>query len=347
MLLERSVKSFLDISQLRTRQLRDRSFFILLSLFSTIAISAALFFISTYIFALIQNFIAGGGIVSQIEFRLIMRWTIVGVVISSLSVLLAWPCAIATAVVLEQEESYWVRLAQKFISWLASLPLIVYAYVFVQFMAVDILGSVKGFWLESFASVNWVTQLLAFAGTIFLYPLLLFIPNTDGVTIDQFFRGSLKAILNFGEQGLTVTLLCFGLTFVILPRMIFEIQKMIRGNKDLQSLEIVRSLGGTIWESMHITLIHSMKSRFSLIFVRFVRYSFFEGIVVFLLVGYTLSDQNITGSTVGTTISSVVVREYIGLELSWPDLLSFGGWLLLLHIAFVRLESYIAKRRRS
>lgn len=343
MLLDSVLRSFLDIPQLRTRELRDRSFFILLSLFSAIMICTALFFVSTYLYALIQNFIEGHGVSSHVEFRSILKWTIVGIVISSFSVFLAWPCAMATAVVLEQEDSYWVSLAQKFISWLASLPLIVYVYVFIQFMAVDILSSFKGFWLESFASVNWVTQLLAFAGTILLYPLLLFVPNTDGVTIDQFFRATLKTVLNFGELGLTVTLLCIGLTFVILPRMVFEMQKMIRGNKDLQSLEIVRSLGGTAWESTHITLIHSMKSRFSLIFFRFVRHSFFEGIIVFLLLGYVFADQNIFDDIIGATISSIVVQEYMSLNLSWTDLLSMGGWLLFLHIGFVQAEKYLLK----
>lgn len=346
MLLVPSIRTFLDISQLRTRQLRDRIFFLVLYLLSFFSVGAFIFLLTTYLLALGQNISGGQGVISSASFLLVLMWTFAGLLISVLATLLSWPCALATAVVLEQESGHWAFWAQKFISWLSSLPLIVYAYIFVQFMAIDVLSVFKGLWLGSFASVNWVTQLIAFAGTLVLYPLLLFVPGTEGVTMDQFFKTTLASIIDFGEVGLTVTLLCVGLIFVILPRMTFEMQKMLKKNKDLQSLEVIRSLGGTFWESMHITIIHSMRSRFALVFVRFVRYSFFEGVIVFLLLGYPFYEGSEIETFFGTTLSSMFVRRTLVTEIDtfWIDILSLGGWLIVLHFIFLQIESYALKR---
>ncbi|MCJ8275715.1 MAG: hypothetical protein MJK18_02650 [Bdellovibrionales bacterium] len=324
---------------LRTRQLREQIFFVSLTFLSLVTLFIALFFYGTYLVLLGENLIKGVGLVSAVSLGNILYWTITGLLISAVAAALTWPWALATAVVLELEKGVWPKWAKRFVTWLAKVPLIVYAYVYLQYMAANMLVSFKALWLESFASQNGVTQLLAFASTLFLYPLLIFVPDTQGITMDQFYRSSLNTVINLGEVGLTLAIICLGLIFAMMPRMIFEMQRMLRKSDDLQSLEVVRSMGGTLWESLRVTIIHSMRSRFVYILIRYIRFGFFEGLIVFVLLKYMFINDNLMESFFGSTMSSYGVRQFLAMRWNWSDLMALGGWLLIIHLSILKAES--------
>ncbi len=95
MLVEHSIKSILQISQLRTRRSWDMSFFFLLVLVSLSVVLIPLFFAATYVIAFGQNIFDSFNNNVTIPISFLVGWTAAGLFLSFLAMLFAWPLALA------------------------------------------------------------------------------------------------------------------------------------------------------------------------------------------------------------------------------------------------------------
>ena len=224
--------------------------------------------------------------------------------------------------------------------FLASLPLVLVVYIFVEVLGIEVFSVFRDFWMDTFGSHNFFTRSLAFTLTILFYPFstLLF----GEMSTDVFFQKMLHFVNDFAQVGLFSSILIFGLTIFIIPKMFLTMNQCLEEDKSLRRLEIIQSIGGTQWQSVSVTLLQSMREHFNRILVRFVRICFFESLIVFSLLNFFFSkDQK--DPYLGSTLASRFVFESLKPIESPFFLLAMGGFLSFGYFLLLAIEKYYSE----
>lgn len=296
-----------------------------------LVLAFALGFVGTYLFAIFFSFwqlLVNNGP----NLKLIAGWVMVGVSLALLSTLTVWPFALALATLLQHNKNHPLANAMlKLLSYMASLPLLIFVYLYLEILGVSAFDYLQKFWIFLFASSNIFTQAIAFALTLILYPFSVLPFWKQNLSIDLFYRQVLKAVIEFAEVGLVASVVALGLFLYLLPKMVLHIRKHLNDDDSLKSFEIIKSLGGTPWESIHLTVMQSMKSHFNAIVFYFTRLAFFEGIITYSLLNIVFTSSS---NRWGQSLSS----QFIALSINWPQqnslVLLCSGVLAFIYLFF-------------
>jgi hypothetical protein len=272
----------------------------------------------------------------------LILYSLVGLSFSILASLSAWPFALTfSTLILHKKDRPVFKFVQNVSYLLSTIPLLVFSYVIIEVLGKNSLFGLNNFTFDILSTSNLITQTLAFALTLLLYPLTI-LPFFYGQTsVDLFFQEMLNAVIKFAELGFISFVIIFSLFLYILPRMIVKMFYYLQKDQNIKNYEIIQSLGGTQWESLYITSLHAMKSNFSILILHFTKVCFFEGLITFSLINYYLINyQNNWGQTLG----SLYVEEALN-NLNLDNLLLISGFLILIFSVFLIVEIYISKKR--
>ncbi len=271
--------------------------------------------------------------------REMLGWFTVGVSLSLLASLTAWPFALAITTLLEHNKSRSLsRYFLKLLSYLSSLPLVLFVFAYLSIFGNEGFNFIKVVWTVLFASKNFFTDAIAFALTLLLYPLTIFMKAADQPTIDHFYHQMLAAVIEFAEVGLVATVVAVALFLFVLPKMILHMRKQLMDDENIRSTEIIKSLGGTPWESIHLTVMQSMKTKFNEIILHFTKKCFFEGLITFSILN-AFFFRSIDGDYHwSSSLSSMFVRESVSLPKNLEHLMVLAGFLVLAYFVFTWFE---------
>jgi hypothetical protein len=299
-------------------------------------VSSYLYFMGVALFELLNN--------QDLSIQTLISWVSVGLSLSLLSVLTAWPFALAVATLIEHNKARpLARFCLGFASYLASLPLILFVFVYVQIVGEKGFLAVKSFWLFLFASSNFFTQALSFGLTLLLYPITMIPGVGEGLSIAVFYDRILSTVFEFAEVGLVASVIAMGLFLYVVPKMVLHMRQQLRKDENLRSFQIIKSIGGTPWESIHLTVMQSMKAQFNSIIVDFTRKCFFEGLITFTLLRVFFINDNQPEFHWSSTLSAVFLWTSLFEEPSSSLLRLTAGTLCLSYLLFIFLENYYKK----
>ncbi len=297
------------------------------------------FFVGTsalYIFVFVRDQLGQ----PLLPWRNLFGWFTVGISLALLSSLAAWPFALSLSTLLEHNKSRpLANIFLRILSYLASLPLVLFVFAYLAIIGHRGFYTIKSVWVFLFATENFFTEAIAFALTLLLYPLTGLPGAGEQPTIDLFFRRMLDGVVEFAEVGLVATVVAAGLFLFVLPKMVLCIRKLLLEDHNLRSTEIIKSLGGTPWESIHLTVMQSMKTRFNEIILYFTKLCFFEGLVTFALLNAFFFAGDSDQYHWSSSLSSVFVRQSLLPTKNLDQLLSISGFLLLTYFLFFWLRS--------
>ena len=130
-----------------------------------------LFFVGIYFLAFIFNyfFYAFSFFISNgFFFTEILDWILTGLCFSFLASLCAWPFSLSLVILLRRHQSHLLsRGIFRLIRFSASLPLVLFLYIFVEVVGPEIFIVFRDFWTDTLASGNALTKSLAFILTVF------------------------------------------------------------------------------------------------------------------------------------------------------------------------------------
>ena len=271
----------------------------------------------------------------------LVSWTVIGLVFSLLSSLCAWPISLCLVTLLRQNQSrpFMAQILRP-VYFLASLPLVLVVYIFAEVFGIEVFSVFRDFWMDIFGSHNFFTRSLAFTLTILFYPFstLLF----GKMNTDVFFQKMLDLVNDFAQVGLFSSVLIFGLTIFIIPKMFLTMNQCLEEDKSLRRLDTIQSIGGTKWQSVSITLLQSMREHFNRILAHFVRICFFEGLIVFFLLNFFFSKGQ-KDPFLGSTLASRFVFESLKPMENPLFLLALGGFLSFCYFLLLAIEKYYSK----
>ncbi len=276
---------------------------------------------------------------SSLPLKSIIGWFTVGVSLALLASLLVWPFALAISTLLEHNKT---RRFSKFflqvMSYLGSLPLVVFVFTYISLVGSRGFIAIKKVWVILFASPNFFTEAIAFSLTLLLYPLTAIPGVGDESSIDVFYKNMLSTVIEFGEVGLVATVVGVGLFLYILPKMVIHMRKQLMDDVNTRSTEIIKSLGGTPWESVHLTVMQAMKSRFNDIILHFTQICFFEGLITFALLQAFFLNTREQSFQWSASLSSVFLAESLKTPVNFDHLLSLSGALLFVYMIFIWVD---------
>ncbi len=272
-------------------------------------------------------------------------WISVGLSVSLLASLCSWPFALSLATLIEHNrERRIVRHILKLLKYYSTLPLILFVYIYVEVIGDSGFLTIQNQWDQIFSSSNFVTQALAFAITLILYPLTI-LPFFDSkLTIDVFFKTSLESVIDFAQAGLVAFVVVLGLFIYILPKMVLYMERNLKNEKSLKSFEIIKSVGGTPWESIQMTVMQSMKNSFNSILIHFTRVCFFEGLITYSLLHFFMFDNNPHHEQWGASLSSIFISTSLDPNRVVHQLMALCGVLLITYFLFILVEIFLKKK---
>lgn len=271
-----------------------------------------------------------------------------GLSLSLLTCLCAWPVALAIATLMEhfKGNKAVVRL-NRFLKVIESLPLIVFAFLYIEVVGFYSYGWFEKFWGEFFTTSHFLTKGIAFALTILLYPFSLLPFFESQPNIDLFYQKILTLVAEFAEVGLVTSVIVFGLMVYIIPKMILRMNFYLNSKNNSRAPEVIQSIGGTHWESVYMTVIQSMKVHFNLIILRFTRICFFEALITYTVLNSFFSGKDTSTFHWGTTISAMFVVQAMEPKVSLDPLCIIAGLLSICYIIFVGLEKFFRKKLQA
>ncbi len=281
---------------------------------------------------------------TQFPYGRIFWLFMVGLSFSSLASLFSWPLSLSIVTYLQQikkHRSY--NTLRKLIHFFATLPLVLFCFIFIEVFGGDFFGSFEVFWSKSFATPNLFTQAIAFAFTLLIYPLTLFPVFSKNYTVAEFFSEVSRSIHQFAEVGLVSSVLILTLTVFILPQMVLLMLDHFDSKENQRSYEVVQSLGGTRWESIHLSVLQNMKSRFFELILRFTRICFFEGLITFSVLHYFFNVSSASLLNWGLSLSSLTVLLSTEGVLQ-KEVYFLSGLLLFSFFAFYSCEKWLNLR---
>jgi len=284
---------------------------------------------------------------SSFPFSLLLKMVSLGLVLALLASLLAWPLALSIAILFEQNKSSrFVQGLKAAARFLATLPLLFFVYLYVEVIGSGVFLFLEEFWTSYLTPSHIMTQTLAFALTLLLYPLRVLPGVGVSLTIDEFFRQMLLNVVEFSEVGLAVSLLTLGLVFYILPRMVVSLLTEIKNSNSHLSFEVIQSLGGSRWEGTQMTVLQLMRQKAIWTLAYFTRLCFFEGLITYTLLHFFLFKSG--HMAVGQTLSARYLHESFSLTPpTLNGLLLLAGVLFMLFLILFGLESFLKKISRS
>lgn len=284
---------------------------------------------------------------SAFTFQQYFWWTVMGLSLSLLSCLCAWPLSLAIATLLEQfKKKKMVMATLRFLYFIESLPLIVFVFLYYEVVGFHSFGWFDKFWNQYFTATHFLTKGIAFALTILLYPLTIFPIFGEDLNVDQLYQKLIFVVSDFAEVGLVTSVIVFGLMVYILPKMVLQMSRSLSSTANLRNHEIIQSIGGTHWESVYMTVVQSMKEHFNFIILRFTRICFFEAIITYTLLNSFFSTADSAKFHWGSTLSSMFVVQAIDPEISIPYLNASAGVLILCFLIFIWMERLFLEKLR-
>ena len=324
--------------------MKNRKSQLLARIFITVATSYFIFFLGAAFFYLLAS-LQGVFLSGWDSIRTFVLWTTVGVSLSLLTTLVCWPFALSAAILIEHNKNRkyapWVL---KVLRYFSTLPLIIYVYIYIEVIGGTGFDFIKDQWSFLFASPNLLTQSIAFALTLILYPLSIFPFISSAPTVDLFYKNILSRVLEFAEVGLIASVVVTGLFVFLLPKMILYMRKQLVEEENMKSLSTIRSLGGTAWESIHLTAMQIMKVRFNIIVTYFTRICFFEGLITYNLLYYFVIGETSFNKHWGVSLSSIYVLNSMTPFENMSFMLSVGGFLVICYIGFMYTEKYFKQK---
>lgn len=284
------------------------------------------------------------------KLRLLVFWSSVGLSVSLLASLTCWPFALSTATLLEHNKKrVFTPWLLKFLSYSSTIPLVVFCFIYIEVIGKKGFATIESFWIDFFASVNLFTQVVAFGLTLVLYPLTLLPFFSGKMTVDEFFQNMLAAVIEFAQVGLMASAIVLGLFLYILPKMILHMRQQLKEDQALRSFDIIKSVGGTPWESIHLTVLQSMKIRFNGIIVYFTRVCFFEGLITYSLLHFFLipTGTGIENSHWSASLSSIFVMASKDADDNRPLLLASSGVMVVCFLVFLIVENHFRLRSET
>ncbi len=277
--------------------------------------------------------------------REILWWTLIGLCFSFLASLCAWPFSLSLVTLLRQYQFHpLARGGFRFIHFSASLPLVLFLYIFMEVIGPDIFMIFEKFWTDTLASGTWLTRTLAFILTVLLYPIGSMLLSPEESSVDVFFGKMLETVIEFFQIGLFSSTLVFILTIFILPKMVVTMHQCLLKNRDIRGLEVIQSVGGTWWESLSITMIQSMRDHFNMILTRFIRICFFESLITFSVLRFFLAfdipHENYWGAT---PTSNFIFESLKPNDTNYDSLLILAGGLGFSYLLLMAVERYYSK----
>lgn len=314
-------------------------------------LGCALLVVFTYFFSLFSIsmtyfFVGGFYLVQKSLFSMnSLLWLImVGLSFSLLSALLSWPFALSLVTLIKQnEERLSIIYLQQIVRFLASLPLVVFLYLFLQVKSFQVFYFFEDTWSQVFSATSWLTQFLAFTITLLLYPLTIIPSVSSDMSVDVFYQKTVTAVIESSEVGLVSSVVVFGLFVFILPQMTMVMLKSLRRDQNLQNIEVVQAMGGTEWESVYMTVLQSMREHFNLIVLRFTRVCFFEGLLTLSLLSFFVKAKEPFSSWWGATLSSLYVHKLF-MEPLQPRLLLVLSAAMVSFYLLIRYFEHLAQK---
>ena len=278
-------------------------------------------------------------------FREFLNWTSAGLCFSFLASLCSWPLSLSLVTLLRRYQFHYLsRRVFVFIHFSASLPLVLFLYIFLEVLGPEFFSNFRDFWINNLASDNFLTKTLAFVITVFFYPISSLSFFSELRTTDIFFNKILTIIIEFLQISLPGLILVFILVIFIIPKMVITMHQCLMKNRDIRGLEVVQSVGGTWWESVSITMIQSMKDHFNMILTRFVRICFFESLIAFSVLKIFFSFDESQKGEWGSTLTSHFVFESLKSNGNNHDfLLVLAGALGFCYLFLMFIERYYSK----
>ncbi len=282
---------------------------------------------------------------SKLSFAKIFWLFVVGISFSSLSSLLAWPLSLSVVTYLQQIKMKTIYpLLRKIIHFYASLPLVLFCFIYIEVIGDALFDRLQIFWTQSFAQPNLFTQALSFAVTILLYPLTLIPYFFKSYTVAEFLVESSKMIEQFAVIGLVSSVLIISLVIFILPQMINLMLDHFETEENQRNFEVVQSMGGTLWESVHMSVLQNMKSRFIEITLKFSRICFFEGLITFSVLHFFFLVNKDAFDEWGLSVTSLAVLfSFEGVEKQ--TVLHLSGVLMFCFLGLYGLEKWFQSKR--
>ncbi|MEM7646981.1 MAG: hypothetical protein AAF203_08735 [Pseudomonadota bacterium] len=263
-----------------------------------------------------------------------------------LACLFAWPIALSILILLELSRGRPLRdWILNLLQYLSGFPLIIFAFLFVEVLGIPVFEFFESLWIENFASSNILTQSLAFALTVLLYPLSVFPFFGEVQTVNLFYTEMLANVIDFASVGLMISSVILSLVIYIVPKMVLSMRKRLRLSESAQSLEVIRSLGGTQWEGIYLTVLQSMRSHFKFIIISGARICFFEGMVVFAIAKYLLAGSLFDQPSWSHTIASQLMFQSMSPSHNLNQLLILSGAMTICFLVFQRVEQNLSNNQ--
>ncbi|MCB0379131.1 MAG: hypothetical protein KDD33_11630 [Bdellovibrionales bacterium] len=308
-------------------------------------LSASLILFSFFILGSFEFLKSISILLQRHELLQFLGWAGMGLLISVIATIAAWPVALSSAVVLSQaEQVWWGRWAQRLISFYSKIPLVVLAFIFLRFFVDSIFFSLGWVLHQSFASSNMFTEGVAFAVTTVLAPAFYLFSSDPKQLTQTVYESGLNAVVNVGELAFVVIILSIALLFYLVPRMILNMQDLLMREGHRRSLEVAKSLGAGPWQSLHLTMIHYMRPNFNLIFVRYIRLAFFEGLMVFFVYKKISTMEAFADSRWGEALTAIVVEKLASGSIQQSEWLVLGSLLLAIHLVLLAMEQNFLKK---
>ena len=239
-----------------------------------------LFFLGNLFFSAIYHLFGDGEWLDVFFQNHFLRLSFTGLAFAFLAALVAWPFALATAVVLAQDSQHlWAGFAVRFFRFLAYLPSLVYGFVFCWALGPALTTNLKKAWVGFFSTENFITELIAFTVTLVGYPLTIFSSWGEGLTVDIFYVTIKEGIVHLAVDAYSAFVIILSLTFFLVPLFTVALYRIIQRTQNDQYILATRALGATEWESLHITMIHIIRTHFRGVFLFGVAKAFVEGTV--------------------------------------------------------------------
>lgn len=272
---------------------------------------------------------------------------VVGLSLALLASLCTWPFALSTATLLEHNRARPIyRWFLSLTAYLSGLPLLLFVYVYIEVIGQAGFASIQKFWTLLFASPNFLTQSISFALTLLLYPLVAMAEWGGAPTIDHFYRKILEAVIDFAEVGIVASVVVIGLFLFIFPKMVLKMRALLRDDENVKSSEIIKSIGGTSWESIHLTVMQSMKNSFTEVIAYCTRVCFFEGLITYTLLHLFFVGPGSKTTYWGTSLTSMFLDAAIEPSEQRQLLHFFAGLLSVSYLGFILFEK-INRRSRD
>lgn len=174
-------------------------------------------------------------------------------------------------------------------------------------------------------------QFIAFCGTLVMYPLTIF-SKDESLTIDAFYQFTLQAVVELLQSSYSAFVIIISLSFLLLPVFVMLLYRILMTQKNDNYISVALAIGATAWEAMALSIIHTLRQRFSAVFLFGVTKAFFEGVSIFIVLNFFFLSGNWHRFFWAETLSSNLIKSLLFHSLTFTDYIVLASVLLLIHM---------------